>query len=379
MGLLLISKIKENFPDINFALYRDDGLGVYKAIPKPEATRTKKRIEKTLKDMGLKIKVEMNLVLVNFLDVTLDLHKNTFEPFCKPNNTPRYIHTESNHPPHIIKQMPTAINKRLCEISCNEEKFNLAKPQYEKALSESGHPSKLKFKEKEANQNKNKKNRSRNIIWYNPPYSAALKTNFGKKFLELIDQNFPKSHNLYRVINRKTVKLSYSCTRNMKNVIQGHNNKILYPKQQTPTRPCNCRDKSTCPMKNSENKDSCCTPCVVYKASVAGQNVHYVGSTEGEFKTRYNGHKQSFKQECKKSSTMLAQYIWEKQLNPNPSIDWSVIKKCTPYVPGQKTCDLCITEKMEIMKNRHDPKFINKSSEMASKCPHQRKFRMCSV
>ena len=33
IGLLILSKTKEAFPEINFGIYRDDGLGVYKDIP----------------------------------------------------------------------------------------------------------------------------------------------------------------------------------------------------------------------------------------------------------------------------------------------------------------------------------------------------------
>ena len=37
------------------------------------------------------------------------------------------------------------INKRLSELSCNQEKFNKAKPLYEEALSESIYKVSLKF------------------------------------------------------------------------------------------------------------------------------------------------------------------------------------------------------------------------------------------
>ena len=37
------------------------------------------------------------------------------------------------------------VNKRLCEISCNEEEFNKIKNTYEEALDKSGLKNKLKF------------------------------------------------------------------------------------------------------------------------------------------------------------------------------------------------------------------------------------------
>ena len=42
-------------------------------------------------------------------------------------------------PPSIIKNIATAVNKRLSEISSKEEMFNNAAPIYQKALKDSGH------------------------------------------------------------------------------------------------------------------------------------------------------------------------------------------------------------------------------------------------
>ena len=51
--------------------------------------------------MGLKISIEANKKIVNFLDITLDLQRDLFKPFMKPNNTLLYVNKESNHPPSI--------------------------------------------------------------------------------------------------------------------------------------------------------------------------------------------------------------------------------------------------------------------------------------
>ena len=37
-----------------------------------------------------------------------------------------------------------------------------------------------------------KKNRKRKMIWYNPPYNEAVKTNIGQRFLNIIDKLFGK-------------------------------------------------------------------------------------------------------------------------------------------------------------------------------------------
>ena len=69
----------------------------------------------------------MNLKTVDFLDVRFDLINNTYRPFRKPNSEPVYIHKQSNHPPNILKELPKSINKRISDISCDQNVFNNAK------------------------------------------------------------------------------------------------------------------------------------------------------------------------------------------------------------------------------------------------------------
>ena len=59
-----------------------------------------------------------------FLDVSFNLDMGKFFPYRKPSNTPLYIHSESNHPPPIIKQLPSMTNKRISNLSCNEHEFS---------------------------------------------------------------------------------------------------------------------------------------------------------------------------------------------------------------------------------------------------------------
>ena len=45
----------------------------------------------------------------------------------------------------MIKKLPKMINKRIYDLSCNEEEFNKAKPLYENALKGSGYTTSLKY------------------------------------------------------------------------------------------------------------------------------------------------------------------------------------------------------------------------------------------
>ena len=70
---------------------------------------------------------------------------------------------------------------------------------------------------------KKRKNRSRNIIWFNPPYDHAIKTNVGKIFLSLVEKHFGRNKDLKKIFNKNNIKVSYSCGRNIKQDIQSHN------------------------------------------------------------------------------------------------------------------------------------------------------------
>ena len=127
-------------------------------------------IAAVLKSHGLSTTIEANHKVVDFLDVIFNLDEGSFKPYTKPNSTPLYVHSQSNHPPSIIKNIPVNVNKRLSSISSDEKMFNSAAPLYQEALEKSGYSYKLKFDPNAGKSpKKNPKNRKRKIIWFNPP------------------------------------------------------------------------------------------------------------------------------------------------------------------------------------------------------------------
>ena len=142
--------------------------------------------------MGLKITVEANKKIVNFLDITLDLSRDLYKPYMKPNNQLLYVNKNSNHPPSILENIPKSVNKRLTELSKNKIVFNEAKNEYQKALDEAGYDFKLKFNPQDQNQ-RSRKSRRRNVTYFNPPYSRNIKTNIGKEFLKFWTDVFPQA------------------------------------------------------------------------------------------------------------------------------------------------------------------------------------------
>ena len=123
-------------------LYRDDGIAVCRATLR-EIEKIKQEVSNAFKANGLKITIDANKKIVDFLDVTFDLASGSYKPYMKPNNKLLYVHRQSNHPPALLKNIPLNINKRLTNISSSKEVFDAAIPPYRKALQESGYDHKL--------------------------------------------------------------------------------------------------------------------------------------------------------------------------------------------------------------------------------------------
>ena len=141
----LLGKLAPLIGTKNVRLYRDDSFAVIHQANGTKMDRIRKDVINLFKFEGLSITTDTNLIETDFLDVSFDLGMDKFFPYRKPRNIPLYIHSESNHPPSIIKQLPSMINKRISNLSCNEHDFNKAKPLYESALRSSGFNYSMKF------------------------------------------------------------------------------------------------------------------------------------------------------------------------------------------------------------------------------------------
>ena len=93
----------------------------------------------------MKIIIQCNLKLVDYLDVTFNLADSSYRPFNKANNEINYIHKQSNHPPSIIKQLPLSVERGLSKLSLNEKIFNDSILIYYEALIKAGYKHKLTY------------------------------------------------------------------------------------------------------------------------------------------------------------------------------------------------------------------------------------------
>ena len=88
VGLYALHLMKGKINTFSVGLYRDDGLAVLKKSTGSRAERARKDLVKIFQNLGLKITVQTNLKVVDYLDVTLDLVTGSHRPFRKPNDTP---------------------------------------------------------------------------------------------------------------------------------------------------------------------------------------------------------------------------------------------------------------------------------------------------
>lgn len=208
-------------------------------------------------------------------------------------------------------------------------------------------------------------------------FSKNVKSNIGRKFINLIDRYFPAGHKLKKIFNRNTLKLSYSCMPNVKQIIDGHNKTTLkkdIEAQNTETnnrKTCNCRKKDECPLEGA-----CLTTDIIYQATVNTTDTTqtYIGLTATEFKTRWRNHQMSFKHQKRKNETELSKYLWCLKDNQEDfTIKWRILAKAKPYSNLTKRCNLCTTEKHLIISEPHKAT-LNKRNELISTCRHQRKY-----
>ena len=168
VGLYMLDQVKQQLPNDDLGLYRDDGLGTTSSSGR-EADRARKTITQIFKNHGLQVTIETRLTRTDFLDVTLDITTGKYWPYRKPNNELQYVHSKSNHPPSILKQLPHSITNRIASLSCNAEEYERALPAYKDALEKSGHHHPVTTALPGNQTTGPKRQRKRNIIWFNPP------------------------------------------------------------------------------------------------------------------------------------------------------------------------------------------------------------------
>ena len=108
------------------------------------------------------------------------------------------------------------------------------------------------------------------------------------------------------MFNKNTIKLSYSCTPNIRSKINGCNKKILQSKPTEPQKLCNCIVKEDYSMNGLS-----LTASILYQATIKCSDSkckpkRYKRICETIFKKHYANHKKLFKLIKFKSDTNLS-------------------------------------------------------------------------
>ena len=174
---------------------------------------------------------------------------------------------------------------KIRRFSSNKKIFQDSSKMYMEALKGSGFRKEFTYHEaKIPNENNlymnkentkcSQKNRKRKIIWFKlPPFCKLVNMNVGKYFLKLIDKHFSQNNILHKILNGKTLKISYSCTKNIFEIINNHNKEIIWEyhdrrnnnkkknkgnniNNTSRETECNCKTKNKCPMNGLCNLEN---------------------------------------------------------------------------------------------------------------------------
>ena len=238
------------------------------------------------------------------------------------------------------------------------------------------------------------KNRKRKIIWFNPHFCRWASINVGKYSLKLIDKHFKHNSILHKIFNKKTLKISYSCTKNIFQIVNNHNKEIIKEFQDqtnnnnkkkknnndSKQNECNCKTRMNCPMNGLCNLDNVVYQGIIYSKENVKDRKTYIGISSTKWKSRYANHKFSFFLEHLKNQTALSKHFWSlKNKGLTPEIQWSILKKSNISKCFDRRYNLCLEEKIQkiqIMIYPDPEKLFNQWCEWIARCRHRTKFKL---
>ena len=160
---------------------------------------------------------------------------------------------------------------------------------------------------------KSKTSRKRNVIYFNPPFAANVKSRVGEKILKLVKDSFLPSNPLHKIFNKNTVKVSYRTTPNISQIIAGHNRKLLNKLSPKKVKPCTCRVQA-CPVEGKCQQEG-----TIYQATVKHTNPEtgqqetniYIGLAATSFYQMHQNHKTTLKDRSHATKSALSNHCWK--------------------------------------------------------------------
>ena len=220
-----------------------------------------------------------------------------------------------------------------------------------------------------------RKNRQRNnILWYNPSFSKNVSTNIGLKFLSLIDKHFPMDHSLQKIFNCNTIKISYSAVwmtpkRSLTTITGASYTRLTYLTWKTTKTAWEPTKHAT-----ADKRTIACSTVTAFnlhwfiKPLSHGTTTTLLKHTLDSTLKQYRNHIASFRHAKHKNSTELSKHIWAlKNDNTDYFISWRVFSSSSPNSSSSKRCNLCLTEKFQII-CLPDLSSLNKHNKLGSSC-----------
>ena len=122
---------------------------------------------------------------------------------------------------------------KIRNLSANEKIFQESCKIYKDALKKSGFWEEFTNQEGNIPNDINKENKysqkieKEKLYGLTPSFCRLASINVGKYFFKFIDKHFKHNNILHKIFNRKTFKISYSCTKNIFEIINNHNKELI--------------------------------------------------------------------------------------------------------------------------------------------------------
>ena len=159
---------------------------------------------------------------------------------------------------------------------------------------------------------------------------------------------------------------------NMANIIKKHSTKVINNVSEEHEDGCNCRKNDKCPLDNK-----CLMTNVIYKTCVKSEDHPNpkvcIGLQKAPLRKDSTSTSCLLRPKLRKKHRTFKVQLELKDRKKEFDIRWSIITRASPYNSSSKRCDLCLTEKLDIIKASKSM-ILNKGSELISKCRHENKF-----
>ena len=301
------------------------------------------------KKMRSKIKftVHQSSAEVNFLDVTVRMNEGKLSTtvYSKPTDSHLYLNTNSNHPSHVVKNIPKSQFMRLRRICSDSGDFLIQSDRYMKYFINRGYEeSKLKATIREVSQmkredllddQKKKKDQNRVIFacnWH--PSLSQLPQILRKHFYIL--QNDTRLKKIFSEVPL----VAFRRAKTVRNAVVRSDIDDTPANTSQGTIPCGKKCKKTCHLiyKGStitnnktgrvvklEDACDCSTKDIVYAARCKICDLIYIGETQDPLRTRFSKHRYDAK--SRPDNCELAKHIFDHQHDFEKDLEITVLKQ----------------------------------------------------